>query len=91
VHGLEFFFLPDVVRALSPAVRAALVDAISAFELVKPSALAHEQTLSIIMIFSSSLSLGFLAAYTINDDLGLVVCREKTRTLCYPLFQCERF
>jgi len=37
-----FFLFPDVVRALSPAVRAAFVDAILTFKPVKPSAPAHE-------------------------------------------------
>ena len=63
MHDLVFFLLPDVVRALSPAVRAALVDAILTFEPAKPSALAHKQTLNTLMTLSSSLSLGFLAAW----------------------------
>jgi len=45
-HDLVFFLLPDVVRALSPAVCATLVNATLTFKSVKPSTLAHKQTLN---------------------------------------------
>jgi len=44
--SLVFFSLPDVARALSPAVRTGFVDAVPAFYSVKQSALAHKQNLS---------------------------------------------
>ena len=53
VHDLVFFLLPDVVGTLSPAVCASLVNAILAFESVKPSTLAHKQTLNTLMTLLS--------------------------------------
>jgi ABC-type branched-subunit amino acid transport system ATPase component len=49
VHGLVFFLLLDVVGTLSPGVCATLVNAILTFESVKPSTLAHKQTLNTLM------------------------------------------
>ena len=49
VHDLVFFLLPDVVGTLSLAVRATLVNTILTFESVKPSTLAHKQTLNTLM------------------------------------------
>ena len=48
-RDLVFFLFPDVIRALSPAVRTAFVNAILTFKPVKPSAPAHKQTLSTLM------------------------------------------
>jgi hypothetical protein len=61
MQDLVFFPLPDVVWALSPAVRAALVDTILTFEPVKPSTLAHEETFNTLMTlpFSLRVRLGF--------------------------------
>ena len=55
------FFFPDVVRALSPTVRARLVDTVLTFESVKPSASAHEQGLSVFL--SSMVFMTFWNSY----------------------------
>ena len=52
-RDLVFFFLPDVVRALSPAVRAAFVNATLTFNPVKESTPAHKQTLNTLMALLS--------------------------------------